>query len=53
MRDRGEAERERDWLRTAELLLAAGARIRPQHVANATPALAELLRQHGGADPEE
>jgi ankyrin repeat protein len=53
MRDRSEEERERDRLRSAELLLAAGARIRPQHVANASPALAELLREHGGADPED
>jgi hypothetical protein len=53
MRGRSEQERERDRLRTAELLLAAGARILPQHVANASAPLAELLLRHGGPAPEE
>jgi ankyrin repeat protein len=52
MRERSEEERQRDVVRTAELLIAAGARILPQHVANASPPLAELLRRHGGAEPE-
>jgi ankyrin repeat protein len=52
VRMRSEAERQRDLLACAERLLAAGARILPQHLANASPALAELLRARGAADGE-
>jgi ankyrin repeat protein len=51
-RARGEEERQRDVVATAERLLAAGARILPQHLANASPPLAELLRRHGAEDVE-
>lgn len=50
---RSEEQRQRDLVRSAERLLAAGARILPQHLANASPPLAELLRRHGAADAED
>jgi hypothetical protein len=50
---RGEEDRQRDLVRAAERLLAAGARILPQHLANASPPLAELLRRHGAEEAED
>ena len=50
---RGEAERQRDLVACAERLLAAGARILPQHLTNASEPLAELLRRHGANDGDE
>jgi hypothetical protein len=52
VRARTEDERQRDLVRAAERLLAAGARIRPNHLANASPALADLLRRYGGEEQE-
>ena len=52
-RARSEEDRQRDLVLTAERLLAAGARILPQHLANASPPLAELLRRHGAEEAED
>jgi ankyrin repeat protein len=53
VRGRSEERRQRDLVLAAERLLAAGARILPQHLGNASPPLAELLRRHGAADAED
>lgn len=50
---RPEAERQRDLLAVAERLLSAGVRILPDHLANASPPLAELLRRYGAVEAEE
>jgi ankyrin repeat protein len=52
-RPRDEAERQRDVVAAAERLIAAGARILPQHLANASPLLAELLRSRGSIEEDE
>jgi hypothetical protein len=49
---RSEDERQRDLVAAAERLLSAGARILPNHLANASPALAERLRRHGAVEVE-
>jgi ankyrin repeat protein len=52
-RPRPEPERQRDLVAVAERLLAAGARIVPGHLENASPALAELLRRHGATEASD
>ena len=47
---RSEARRQADLAACADLLAAAGARILPRHLANATPPVAEALRRHGAGD---
>jgi ankyrin repeat protein len=47
---RSEAQRQRHLVECVDLLVAAGARIRPNHLANASPEVADALRRHGGAD---
>ncbi|HBZ68776.1 MAG TPA: hypothetical protein DEP35_03105 [Deltaproteobacteria bacterium] len=49
---RTEAERQGDLVACAELLLKAGARIRPVDLANASDPVAEALRRHGAPEPE-
>jgi hypothetical protein len=49
-RRRGEEERQRDLATTAERLIAAGARVLPSHLANASPPLAEVLRRAGAQE---
>ncbi len=48
---RSEAQRQRDLVETAEVLVAAGARIQPQHVENASPQLADALLRYTGREP--
>ena len=50
VRARTEEDRQRNLVIAAERLLAAGARILPQHLANASPPLAEQLRRHGAEE---
>jgi len=51
-RRRTETERQADLVACAELLIKAGARIRPTHLARASEPLAEALRRHGAPEPE-
>jgi ankyrin repeat protein len=44
---RSEAQRQRDLVACVDLLVAAGAEIRPAHLANASSEVADALRRHG------
>jgi ankyrin repeat protein len=47
---RSEAQRQRDLVACADLLVAAGAELRPSHLANASPEVADALRRHGAGE---
>lgn len=47
---RSEAQRQRDLVACVDLLVEAGAEIGPNHLANASPEVADALRRHGAGD---
>ncbi len=49
---RTEEERQRDWAACAERLVEAGAEMSSAQLANASPAVAEVLRRFGAPEPD-